>query len=166
MLESRTHRLINDFDILINFFRDLTLKNFLIFFIYRFQKFREVKDQVIEQVGSIDPMTNEHNEKLVALNMERVRYWLSEKNVVVSKPAAEIFGKLRKKIRWNSSRREFRKSPGIAIFFETRSLMHENFIPVKWRRTFIFLVHKEQSYAIFLEFLCHFLVILMKRRMG
>ncbi|XP_055316953.1 probable 28S ribosomal protein S16, mitochondrial [Sitodiplosis mosellana] len=55
------------------------------------EKFREVKDQVIEQIGSMDPMPNEHNEKLVALNLERIRYWLGE-GVKVSIPASEIFG--------------------------------------------------------------------------
>lgn len=52
-----------------------------------------MKDQAIEQVGSFDPMTNEHNEKLVALNLERIRYWLGE-GVKVSTPASEVFGKL------------------------------------------------------------------------
>lgn len=51
-----------------------------------------MKDQVIEQVGSIDPMANERNEKLVALNLERIRYWLGE-GAEVSKPAADILGK-------------------------------------------------------------------------
>lgn len=54
-----------------------------------------MKDQAIEQVGSMDPMANEQNEKLVALNLERIRYWLGE-GVKVSTPAAEIFGKLTK----------------------------------------------------------------------
>ncbi|XP_062515538.1 small ribosomal subunit protein bS16m-like [Corticium candelabrum] len=29
-----------------------------------------------EQVGSYDPMPNERNEKLVALKLDRIRYWL------------------------------------------------------------------------------------------
>lgn len=56
------------------------------------QKFREVKDQVIEQVGSWDPMSNEYNEQLVALNLERIQYWMGE-GADVSKPAADIFGR-------------------------------------------------------------------------
>lgn len=51
-----------------------------------------MKDQVIEQVGSIDPMENERNEKLVALNLERIRYWLGE-GTEVSKPAADVLGR-------------------------------------------------------------------------
>lgn len=56
------------------------------------QKFREVKDQAIEQVGSFDPMLNEQNEKLVALNFERIQWWLGE-GVEVSKSAAYILGR-------------------------------------------------------------------------
>lgn len=36
-------------------------------------------------------MINENNEKLVALNLERIRYWLGE-GAHVSKPAADILG--------------------------------------------------------------------------
>lgn len=56
------------------------------------QRFREPKDQVIEQVGSLDPMPNERDEKLVALNLERIQYWLGE-GVHVSDPAASILGR-------------------------------------------------------------------------
>lgn len=48
---------------------------------------------MIEQVGSYDPMINEHNEYLVALNLERIQYWMGE-GANVSKPAADILGKL------------------------------------------------------------------------
>lgn len=47
---------------------------------------------MIEQVGSIDPMANEYDEKLVALNLERIRYWLGE-GVHVSKQASAVLGK-------------------------------------------------------------------------
>ncbi|EDV27626.1 putative 28S ribosomal protein S16, mitochondrial [Trichoplax sp. H2] len=30
----------------------------------------------LEQVGSFDPLPNRSNEKLVALNIERIKYWL------------------------------------------------------------------------------------------
>ncbi|KAH8300034.1 hypothetical protein KR044_008745 [Drosophila immigrans] len=46
---------------------------------------------VIEQVGSYDPMPNEHNERLVALNTERIRYWLGN-GAHMSEPAAELLG--------------------------------------------------------------------------
>ncbi|GBP11091.1 Probable 28S ribosomal protein S16, mitochondrial [Eumeta japonica] len=45
---------------------------------------------VIEQLGSYDPMVNMYNEKLVALNLERIRFWLG-KGAHVSKPVAELF---------------------------------------------------------------------------
>lgn len=57
------------------------------------QSFREVKDQTIEQVGSWDPMLNEHNEQLVALNFERIQWWLGE-GVKISKPAGHLLGEL------------------------------------------------------------------------
>lgn len=46
---------------------------------------------VIEQVGSYDPYANEHNEKLVALNTERIRWWLGH-GAKTSKPVEELFG--------------------------------------------------------------------------
>ncbi|ALC42712.1 mRpS16 [Drosophila busckii] len=46
---------------------------------------------VIEQVGSYDPMPNDNNERLVALNTERIRYWLG-KGAHMSEPAAELLG--------------------------------------------------------------------------
>lgn len=61
--------------------------------IFFFQKFREPRDQIIEQVGSIDPMVNERDEKLVALNLERIQYWLGE-GIHISRPASAILGKL------------------------------------------------------------------------
>lgn len=47
---------------------------------------------VIEQLGSYDPMPNQHNEKLVSLNLERIYYWLG-KGAVASKPVEELLGK-------------------------------------------------------------------------
>lgn len=46
---------------------------------------------MIEQVGSYDPIPNERDECLVALNFERIEYWLSE-GTAASKPVARIFG--------------------------------------------------------------------------
>lgn len=56
------------------------------------QNFRGVHDQVIEQVGSYDPMLNEHNEHLVALNFDRIQFWL-KKGTIATEPVANIFGK-------------------------------------------------------------------------
>ncbi|XP_004923441.1 probable 28S ribosomal protein S16, mitochondrial [Bombyx mandarina] len=46
---------------------------------------------VIEQLGSYDPMPNINNEKLVALNLERLKYWLG-KGAHVSTPVSELLG--------------------------------------------------------------------------
>lgn len=53
----------------------------------RFEQHR----QVIEQLGTYDPLTNQHNERLVALNFERIRYWLG-RGAVTSDPVAELLG--------------------------------------------------------------------------
>nr|SVE70822.1 EOG090X0KAD [Daphnia similis]SVE71453.1 EOG090X0KAD [Daphnia similis]SVE72086.1 EOG090X0KAD [Daphnia similis]SVE72713.1 EOG090X0KAD [Daphnia similis] len=46
---------------------------------------------VIEQVGSFDAMPNNKNEKLVALNFERIQYWLSQ-GAGLSDPVAQLLG--------------------------------------------------------------------------
>lgn len=46
---------------------------------------------VIEQVGSFDPYSNEHGEKLVALNMERIRWWLG-RGALMSRPIEQLLG--------------------------------------------------------------------------
>ncbi|XP_026316198.1 probable 28S ribosomal protein S16, mitochondrial [Hyposmocoma kahamanoa] len=46
---------------------------------------------VIEQLGSYDPVPNMYKEKLVALNLERIKYWLG-KGAHVSNPVAELLG--------------------------------------------------------------------------
>ncbi|XP_028170624.1 small ribosomal subunit protein bS16m [Ostrinia nubilalis] len=55
------------------------------------QRKRLNSQPVIEQLGSYDPMANINNEKLVALNLERMKYWLG-KGAHVSPPVAEILG--------------------------------------------------------------------------
>ena len=45
----------------------------------------------MEQVGTYDPMPNSHNEKLVALNYERVGHWLAE-GAGCSKPVLQLLG--------------------------------------------------------------------------
>ncbi|XP_043256114.1 probable 28S ribosomal protein S16, mitochondrial [Colletes gigas] len=44
-----------------------------------------------EQLGSYDPMPNKYNEKLIALNFERIQHWMG-KGVDISKPVAELLG--------------------------------------------------------------------------
>ncbi|CAH2242254.1 probable 28S ribosomal protein S16, mitochondrial [Pararge aegeria] len=46
---------------------------------------------VIEQLGSYDPMPNINNEKLVALNLERIKYWLGQ-GAHVTNPVGELLG--------------------------------------------------------------------------
>ncbi|KAL4713671.1 hypothetical protein ACJJTC_004202 [Scirpophaga incertulas] len=55
------------------------------------QRKRLNSQPVIEQLGSYDPMPNINNEKLVALNLERIKFWLG-KGAQVSTPVAEILG--------------------------------------------------------------------------
>ena len=44
-----------------------------------------------EQIGTYDPMPNDRNEKLVSLNMDRVKFWLSQ-GCSTSKPVARLLG--------------------------------------------------------------------------
>lgn len=46
---------------------------------------------VIEQLGSYDPHANEHNEKLCALNLERISFWIG-RGALISKPVEELLG--------------------------------------------------------------------------
>jgi len=48
-------------------------------------------ERVIEQIGSYDPMPNKHNEKMVAINYERLRYWISQ-DAEPSIRVAELLG--------------------------------------------------------------------------
>lgn len=48
---------------------------------------------VIEQLGTYDPFINENNEKLVSLNLERIKHWIGN-GAHVSKPIQQLFGKL------------------------------------------------------------------------
>ena len=55
------------------------------------QKYRASQGPVIEQVGSFDPMPNKNNEKLVALNIDRIKMYLAY-GADMSKPAAKLLG--------------------------------------------------------------------------
>jgi len=52
---------------------------------------RPVDERVIEQIGSFDPLPNKHNEKMVAINYERLRYWMAQ-NASPSLRVAELLG--------------------------------------------------------------------------
>ena len=43
-----------------------------------------------EQVGTYDPLPNTRNEKLVSLNMNRIKYWLAQ-GAEPSRPVQELF---------------------------------------------------------------------------
>ncbi|XP_050959162.1 28S ribosomal protein S16, mitochondrial [Labeo rohita] len=45
----------------------------------------------IEQLGSYDPLPNIHNEKLVAFNYERIKYWIAC-GAHTTKPVAKLLG--------------------------------------------------------------------------
>ncbi|CAK1547772.1 unnamed protein product [Leptosia nina] len=55
------------------------------------QRKRLNSQPVIEQLGSYDPMPNMNNEKLVALNLERLKFWLGQ-GAHVTPPVAELLG--------------------------------------------------------------------------
>uniref|UniRef100_A0A914HP39 Small ribosomal subunit protein bS16m n=1 Tax=Globodera rostochiensis TaxID=31243 RepID=A0A914HP39_GLORO len=53
---------------------------------------RRWEGNVIENLGSFDPLPNDRNEKLVAMNIERLKYWLGVRNAHVSPSALELLG--------------------------------------------------------------------------
>ncbi|XP_040182516.1 28S ribosomal protein S16, mitochondrial [Rana temporaria] len=44
-----------------------------------------------DKLGSYDPMPNVYNEKLVSLNVERIKYWIAS-GAHVTKPVAKLLG--------------------------------------------------------------------------
>ncbi|XP_022907319.2 small ribosomal subunit protein bS16m [Onthophagus taurus] len=55
------------------------------------EKRRRQQDAVIEQLGTYDPLPNQHGEKLVSLNLERISYWMGHGSNV-SKPVSQLLG--------------------------------------------------------------------------
>ncbi|KAF2347810.1 Ribosomal protein S16 [Trinorchestia longiramus] len=49
---------------------------------------------VIEQLGTYDPLTNAHGEKLVSINLERVSYWMAQDKVSVAISVKELLGQM------------------------------------------------------------------------
>jgi len=66
--------------------------SFNLILIFDLQKRFEQHRQVIEQLGTYDPHINQQNERLVALNFERIRHWLG-RGADTSEPVAELLGK-------------------------------------------------------------------------
>ena len=52
----------------------------------------------VEQLGSYDPMINAHNEQLVAINFDRLRYWLG-KGAEPTKTVEQFLGKFYMRVR-------------------------------------------------------------------
>lgn len=59
--------------------------------VLKLQARKEQRQPPIEQVGTFDPMTNIHNEKLVSVNFERIQHWIAL-GAHLSKPVAELLG--------------------------------------------------------------------------
>lgn len=55
------------------------------------QRSRSPDLEVIEQLGTYDPLTNMYGERFISLNMERLNYWLGVR-VHLTRPAAEVLG--------------------------------------------------------------------------
>uniref|UniRef100_A0A0K0EQM0 Small ribosomal subunit protein bS16m n=1 Tax=Strongyloides stercoralis TaxID=6248 RepID=A0A0K0EQM0_STRER len=53
---------------------------------------RRYEGNIIEQIGSFDPLPNKNNEKLVAINIDRLKYWLGKREANVSLPLLELLG--------------------------------------------------------------------------
>uniref|UniRef100_A0A914R4U7 Small ribosomal subunit protein bS16m n=1 Tax=Panagrolaimus davidi TaxID=227884 RepID=A0A914R4U7_9BILA len=53
---------------------------------------RRFEGNIIEQVGTFDPLPNAKNEKLVSMNIERLKYWIGKRNAQISVPVLELLG--------------------------------------------------------------------------
>lgn len=53
---------------------------------------RRTESNILEQVGTFDPLPNQANEKLVALDVGRLKYWIGERNAHISVPVLELLG--------------------------------------------------------------------------
>lgn len=50
-------------------------------------------NEIVENLGSCDPMPNSNNEILVALNLKRLRYWIGTEGVVINPWVQKLLGK-------------------------------------------------------------------------
>ncbi|CAF1006330.1 unnamed protein product [Adineta steineri] len=50
-------------------------------------------DEIIENLGSYDPMPNDKNEILVAVNLKRLRYWIGTEGVVINPWVQKLLGR-------------------------------------------------------------------------
>ncbi|XP_018019954.1 probable 28S ribosomal protein S16, mitochondrial [Hyalella azteca] len=47
---------------------------------------------VIEQLGTYDPLTNVHGEKLVSVNLDRISYWMAQDKVKIAVGVKQLLG--------------------------------------------------------------------------
>jgi small subunit ribosomal protein S16 len=50
-------------------------------------------NEIIENLGSYDPMPNDKNEVLIALNLKRLRYWIGTEGVVINPWVQKLLGR-------------------------------------------------------------------------
>lgn len=67
------------------------LIGYVVHICWNFQRRTQQHEPVIEQLGSYDPLVNEHNERLVALNFERIRHWIGN-GADVTLPVLQLLG--------------------------------------------------------------------------
>ncbi|KAI6239491.1 Protein CBR-MRPS-16 [Aphelenchoides fujianensis] len=53
---------------------------------------RRYSGNILEQLGTFDPLPNFNNEKLVALNIGRIKYWIGARDAHISVPVLELLG--------------------------------------------------------------------------
>uniref|UniRef100_A0AC35G6K4 Small ribosomal subunit protein bS16m n=1 Tax=Panagrolaimus sp. PS1159 TaxID=55785 RepID=A0AC35G6K4_9BILA len=53
---------------------------------------RRFEGNIIEQVGTFDPLPNAKNEKLISMDITRLKYWIGERNAQISVPVLELLG--------------------------------------------------------------------------
>ncbi|KAE9551569.1 hypothetical protein FO519_005213 [Halicephalobus sp. NKZ332] len=55
---------------------------------------RRYEGSIVEQLGVFDPLPNSRNEKLVSMNIGRMKYWIGVRNAQISVPVLELLGRL------------------------------------------------------------------------
>ncbi|KAK2155872.1 hypothetical protein NP493_2013g00007 [Ridgeia piscesae] len=55
------------------------------------QTHRARNSRAIEQLGTFDPMPNKHDEKLVALNFDRLKFWIAH-GAELTQPVGKLLG--------------------------------------------------------------------------
>uniref|UniRef100_A0A7E4VDX7 Small ribosomal subunit protein bS16m n=1 Tax=Panagrellus redivivus TaxID=6233 RepID=A0A7E4VDX7_PANRE len=53
---------------------------------------RRHEGNIVEQLGTFDPLPNVRNEKLVSMNIGRLKYWIGVREAHISVPVLELLG--------------------------------------------------------------------------